>query len=366
VRILLWSDGFWPRIGGVEVIGAHLVRALRDRGHEVTVLTARDHEDVPAEEDMDGIRVLRRRFREPQDAGDVEGILAERRWVTELQRDLRPDVVHVFHVGPNVLFHVQTRSAHPAPAVVTLHLALPPELLEPGTAMGRALREAAWVTTCSAGLRDDLVARLPELAGRSSAVLNRLPPPPVEPAPLPFDPPTLLFLGRLISQKGFDLGLSAFARVADRHPRARIVVAGDGTERAALERQVAELGLAERVEFAGWVAPGATAGLMNRVTAVVMPSRFEPYPLVALEAGQMGRPVLAFDIDGLGEIVIGGVTGTLAPAGDVGALAGAMDALLADPDGARALGRAARAHSLADGSWEAHVDAYEAIYERVT
>jgi glycogen(starch) synthase len=364
MRILLWSDVFWPRIGGVEVIASHLIRALRDRGHELTVLAPLE-EGQAAEEEMDGIPVLRRRLREAQESRDIEWILEERRWVDDLLRELAPDVVHVFHVGANILFHLQTRPLHSIPDVITLHVPLRPELLKAETALAGALRGAAWVTTCSSGMAEDLVREMPELAERSSAVLNRLPPVPIEPSPLPFDPPTLLLLGRLSPQKGFDLGLSAFAQVADRHPSARVVVAGGGTEREPLERQAAELGLADRVEFIGWVVPAATADVINTATAVVMPSRFDPYPLVALEAAQMGRPVLAFDVDGLGEIVLDGATGRLAPAEDVAGLAAAMDAFLADPDGARALGREARERSLADGSWEGHVDAYEAIYERL-
>jgi glycogen(starch) synthase len=366
MRVLLWSDVFWPRIGGVEVISAQLVRSLRDRGHEVTVLTTRERDDMPAEEEMDGIRVLRRPFRAAQESSDIEAILAERGWVTRFLDELRPDVLHLFHIGANILFHVQARPARPAPAVITLHMDFPYHLLGNDTMMGRALRGAAWVTTCSAGLLADARAGLPELAGRSSAILNRLPLPDLEPAPLPFDPPTLLFLGRLLnSHKGFDLGLEAFARVAARRPGIQLVVAGDGDDRGALERQAAELGLAGRVEFTGMVAPADVPELLNSVTAVAMPSRFDPYPLVALETAQMGRPLVAFDVGGLPEIVRDGETGRLAPAGDLDALARAMEEVLSDEGRARALGAGARAHSLGEGSWEGHVDEYEALYERL-
>jgi glycogen synthase len=359
MRILLSSESFWPRIGGVEVLGVHLVKALRDRGHEPVVLTSRDTDAVPEEESLDGVRVVRRRFREAQDAADPAAIAALRRDVVALKRDVGPDVVHVFHIGANVLFHALTLDE---PSVVTLHMRLPPALLEPGTAMGRTLRRAAGIATCGASLRDDLCARAPELAGRTHVIPNRLPRPAAGPEPLPFDPPVVLFLGRLIDQKGFDLGLEAFAAAARRHPRARLIVAGDGPDRPALERRAGELGLAERVELRGWVEPAATAAAINEATVVAMPSRFEPYPLVALEAAHLGRPVVAFGVDGLREIVRDAATGRLVAPGDVPALGEALAAALADPAGTQAQGRAALEWAGEPPVWEDHVAAYEALY----
>jgi glycogen synthase len=364
MRILLWSESFWPRIGGVELLGVHLVKALRERGHEPVVLTSRDTEAVPEEESLDGVRVVRRRFREPQDAADISGIVALRREVVALKRDFRPDVVHVFHVGANVLFHALTIDDPSVPSVVTLHIRLEPALLKPGTAMGLTLRRAAGIATCGASLRDELRARVPELARRTCVIPNRIPRPAAEPAPLAFDPPVVLFLGRLIDQKGFDLGLEAFATAAHRHPEARLIVAGDGPDRSTLERRARELGLAKRVDLRGWVEPAATTAVINEATLVAMPSRFEPYPLVALEAMHLRRPVVAFGVDGLREIVRDGATGRLVAPGDVPAFGEALADLLGDPERTRRLGEAAQEWAIEPPAWDDHVAAYEALYAR--
>ena len=94
-----------------------------------------------------------------------------------------------------------------------------------------------------------------------------------------------------MEDKGFDLALRAFAALASRHPQARIVIAGDGPERAVLATLAHALGIAERVDILGWVHPDGVAALIDAATIVVIPSRREPAGLVPLEAALRGRPV---------------------------------------------------------------------------
>ena len=210
-------------------------------------------------------------------------------------------------------------------------------------------------------MHDDLVRRIPAVAARSRLVRNALPRPPGEAGPVGSGPPTCLFVGRVVPQKGFDLGLEAFAALRRAHPDARLVVAGDGVSRAALARQVGALGLEAAVDLVGWVDRDGVRRLMAAATMVVVPSRFEPFGLVALEAGQARRPVVAFAVDGLVEAVDDGVTGLLVPPADVDALAAAMTRVAAEPGLARRLGDAGdRAASAAD--WDAHVTAHEDLY----
>lgn len=151
--------------------------------------------------------------------------------------------------------------------------------------------------------------------------------------------PLVGFIGRLVMQKGVDILLRAFAIVERRHAKARLVLAGDGPQRVALERLARSLGL-RRVSFLGWRAD--TANILADVDLLAMPSRWEGFGLVALEAMAFGKPVVAARVSALPEIVVPEETGLLVPPGDPEALADAILAILADPSRAAAMGLAGR------------------------
>jgi glycogen(starch) synthase len=175
----------------------------------------------------------------------------------------------------------------------------------------------------------------------------------------------LLCLGRLVEEKGFDLALNAFVLLRDSFPHTRLIIAGDGPARPALEQQAAKLDLAEFVQFVGWVTPDRVPALMNTATVVVMPSRHEGFGLVALEAALMARPIVATRVGGLPEVVAHQQTGLLVEQDDSKALAGAISALLADPNMAAQLGQAGYRRAQQLFRWECHVDAYTALYQKL-
>ncbi len=162
------------------------------------------------------------------------------------------------------------------------------------------------------------------------------------PAELPF----LLYLGRLdLHTKGIDLLITAFARVAGDHPEVSLKIAGRGTPRAAgaIARLASSAGLGDRLQILGPVNEGQKRELLRHCLAVCMPSRYEGWGIVAVEAAAAAKPVLGTCIPGLSDAVRGGETGVLVPPGDVGALAAAMSTLLSDREQRRLLGHAGRA-----------------------
>ena len=365
MRILLWSSTFWPHIGGVETLAVNLVTALVDRGHQVVVLARRDTDDLPATAEIAGVSVVRLRFRQAVELRDADAVLALRREVVRLKRAVAPDVIHFYHLGPDLLFHRLTAAAHQAPTSVTLHQPFSSNLLASDASIGRTLREADAIAACSRSVLDDLRACIPALQARSHLVLNALPPAAVEATPLPDGPPLVLFVGRVVPQKGFDLGLQAFAQVLRARPDARLIIAGDGISRPGLERQARELGVADAVELAGWTDAGRVRELMRAARLVAMPSRFEPFGLVAFEAAQMRRPVVGFAVDGLREAVADGRSGILVEPGNVDALAAALLRLLDDRELAARLGDGGHDQAQSAARWDAHVTAYEQIYQRL-
>ena len=172
--------------------------------------------------------------------------------------------------------------------------------------------------------------------------------------------PVVGFVGRAIRQKGIDVLLDAFTLVLADHPAARLVVVGDGPLRPALERHARRIGLGGTVEFAGWI--DGAAALMPACDLVVIPSRWEGFGMVALEAMAAARPIVASRVDALAEIVLDGSTGILVPPEEPAALAGAISRLLGDPACAAALGAAGLERLRREYSVGRMVDATAAVY----
>jgi glycogen(starch) synthase len=361
-RILFWCSRFWPHIGGIPVLGTRLVAALRARGHELAVITQRDEVDQPEQDLLGDIPVYRLPFWQVIERRDSAQVQELRRQVLELTRAFQPDIVHTYHIGPEAFFAVHTHATIRCPQICSLHSMYPVEFFRRGTVVSHLLRSATWVVAPSEAILGQVRQELPAVVPRSSLIRNAIDLPPVQPQPLPFEPPRLLCVGRLIEEKGFDLALTAFAVIHARHDTTELVIAGDGPARAALERQARALGIAHAVQFTGWVDPSAVPALINTATLVLMPSRTEGLPLVSLQTAQMARPLVATRVGGLPEVVLDGQTGMLVERDNVTDLVQATLLLLDDPRRAVEMGRAAHAHVAHTFIWERFVDAYDHLY----
>jgi GalNAc-alpha-(1->4)-GalNAc-alpha-(1->3)-diNAcBac-PP-undecaprenol alpha-1,4-N-acetyl-D-galactosaminyltransferase len=150
----------------------------------------------------------------------------------------------------------------------------------------------------------------------------------------------VIAVGRLTHQKGFDVLLRAFARIAPTFRDWRLAILGEGEERQNLVRLRSELFLDERVEFVGYTSE--VVGWMARAGLVVQPSRFEGFPNAVLESMGLGAAVISADCpSGPSDIIEEGVNGRLVPVDDVERLAEVMADLISRPDERARLGRAA-------------------------
>jgi glycogen(starch) synthase len=364
MRIMLWSDMIWPHIGGVEVLAHQFTSELSKRGHEVLVITTMDSQNLSEDEILGNVRILRLRFREALQNNDPFLTVRLRQKIAREKEAFRPDIIHDFFQGPCTLFEYMTKDVAPAPRLATAHLFLTVESLPSSSPLRRSFEEADWVTACSASVLEDTVRQLPSIAGRATAILNGLASPYPEPSPLPHDQ-RILCIGRVVGEKGFDTAIEAVALLRDRYPALKLLIAGDGVHRPALEEHARRLALEDTVEFVGWVEPPAVPDLMRRCDIVLMPSIREPFGLVALEAACLERPLVGGKSGGLLEVVIDGETGLLADPLDAEANAAAIARLLDDHALAERLGRQARQHVLKTFEWGAFVDQYEALYERL-
>lgn len=175
--------------------------------------------------------------------------------------------------------------------------------------------------------------------------------------------PTAAFSGRLVPAKGVDVLLRAFADV----PYGRLLIAGDGPERASLEALSERLGLSKRVEFLGWLEQAELDRKLRGAWVQVVPSLWaEPFGLVAPEAMMRGRAVIASNSGGLAEIVQDGEVGYLVPPGDAEAMRDKLSAILGNKQLAVRMGEAGRELALQSFQEAGWVESFIEVYRTVT
>lgn len=267
-----------------------------------------------------------------------------------LARELdRRDVRHVHVHHANVAADVALLACRLDPRLswsLTVHG--PTELHDvTGFRVGEKAADAAWVACISDYARAQVAALVapdhwPALhVVRLGVDTDRLVPP-VRAPRAPDAPFHVLSVGRLAPQKGQGVLLEAVALLRERGVDARLVLVGEGPERAALERQVAALGLHGHVTLTGAVGQDRIADLYAEADAFCLTSFAEGIPVVLMEAMAMELPVVAPRITGIPELVEDGVGGLLVAPGRPDLVADALAGLAADPDRAVRLGRAGR------------------------
>jgi GalNAc-alpha-(1->4)-GalNAc-alpha-(1->3)-diNAcBac-PP-undecaprenol alpha-1,4-N-acetyl-D-galactosaminyltransferase len=315
------------RAGGAERVMSLLAAELLRRGHEVALVTL----SPPAD---DFFRVPQAVARvsiglEGDSKGPLRGVLMNLRRIVALRRSFarhRPEVVLSFLTTMNVLSCVASIGAR--------HRLVVSERVDPSRySVGRAwdaLRVLAYRRAAVLVVQTEAVARWFRSASVSPPVV--VIPNPVQVAPgggAPAGPPYLLGMGRLERQKGFDVLIEAFARVAPRWPALELRIAGSGSQREALAQLAAQRGVAERVRFLGQVTDAAA--LLRGARVFALPSRFEGFPNALLEALACGVPSVAADCPtGPRELLGDNAHGLLVAMEDAEGLASAIARVLDD------------------------------------
>lgn len=170
-------------------------------------------------------------------------------------------------------------------------------------------------------------------------------------------PPRLLFVGRLEYEKGIQDAIAALPRIRRSHPGTTLTIAGEGTQYGWLCEQARTHRVARSVSFVGSLGHAELLGWLHGADAIVLPSRYEPFGIIALEAAAAGTPLVTSTAGGLGEAVVDGVTGVSFLPGDVAGLTSAVREVLDDPAAAQKRAKAARERLTEDFDW--HVVARE-------
>ena len=333
--------------GGAERVLVSLANHWAEAGVQVTVLTlaplASDHYRLRAEVQRVGLD-LQQTSRSPLQA--VGNNLRRIRRLRRAIRESRPELVLSFTDRMNVLTLLASRW-QPWPVMIA-------ERNDPRyQLMGRVwefLRRASYPRCAAAVVQTRPVAAHLRtwIRNRPVFVISNAAFPPQPSRVISGnkraavqgtggEPPSLAAMGRLDHQKGFDLLIQAFARIASRHTAWRLRIAGQGAERAALEALARRFQLDSRVEFCGW--QDDPTPFLKEAQLFVLSSRWEGFPNALLEAMSCGLPAVSFDCpSGPAEIIRHQLDGLLVPPENVEELAAAMDRLMSDPELRRELG----------------------------
>lgn len=182
--------------------------------------------------------------------------------------------------------------------------------------------------------------------------------------------PTILFVGRLVERKGVPVLVDALAELR-RSIQARLVIVGDGPERAAVERRAAERGVRDAIEVRGRVSDDGLRAAYAESDVFVLPAIVdsrgdtEGLGVVLLEAMNFGVPVVGSAVGGILDVVVPEESGLLVPPGDAEALAAALRRLLTDGALAARLGEAGRRRVQTHFSWDTIVARWLSVYRRV-
>jgi glycosyltransferase involved in cell wall biosynthesis len=358
MRVLLCHQ---PTDGGVGRHVADLIDGLTAADHEVVVCSPA----VPAAT-QSAVRHLPLEMRRA--ISPRADLIALARFA-RIVREVRPELIHAHSSKAGAVARL-ARAAHPRiPVLYTPHgyafagyFQRSSERLAYKT-VERALAPATSIVTCVCEAEARL-ARTVAPSRRVRVVRNGIAAPPAGAA----DPrvadlrdrgPVLGALTLLRPGKGLETLLDATPLVRERHPQAQLAIVGEGPDLEQLSEQARTLGIADGVHFLGQSSDPLSS--MRGMDLLVHPSWAEAFPYVILEAMALGLPIVASDVGGIGEALVDGESGLLAPPRDAPALARALSGLLSDPERAARLGRGALARS-ALFTREAMVERLSAVY----
>jgi len=354
---------FRPRTGGTFGHVRVLAAELQERGHEVAVC------GPPGEGPDFAVPLLPASIpRAPTPA-----LVAAIRAVGRAYRSFAPDVIHAHGAQAGVAARLARAARTRTPLVHTPHRYAfddggpPSSTRRAYEGVERALMPFATRVLCVSEAEAAIARRLG--AGDRAVVVHNgivpLEPEPLEPRFVRFagDGPLIVAVSELFRRKGVPELLEAMTVVAASRPDARLIVAGEGPDRAEAEAARDRLGLGDRVLLAGHVP--AVAGLLAAADVFVNPARAESFPYGILEAMSLGCPCVVTDAGGSAEAIVDGDSGLVVAVRDPAALAGATLRLLADHDLASRLGTAAAERVRDRFTRAAMIAGTEAVYRDV-
>jgi len=374
MRILVINSEYPPIGGGAGNASANLARCLSSFGHTVTVVTAHFH-GQPKLEVRNSVTVyripsLRRRQDRSGALEQLAFIVSASFFTLKLVDQLRPDSILAFFGVPSGAVAWMLKKIFKIPYVISLRGGDVPgfrpydfkivhKLLAPFLRV--IWHDASKVIANSGGLRALAIAfdssiEIPIIPngvdGAQHYISNTR----------EWTMPRLFSAGRIVYQKGLDLGMHALSQLKELEWEWSI--AGDGPQMDLLKSLSQELGIADRIKFLGWQSREELTQSYHQANLFLFPSRHEGMPNAVLEAMSSGLPVVATKIAGSEELVVEGQTGLLVSSENVDELRDALRKLLVDSSLRKEMGFASRERMEQNYTWQKVAEQYQAVLEQ--
>ncbi len=374
MRILIINSEYPPIGGGAGNASANIARCLAVLGHHVTVLTAR-FAGLPHMEIQNGVTIFRvPAFRRKQDRStaleQVIFIASASLRTFSLIPQIKPNATLAFFGMPSGAVAWLLKKLYRIPYIVSLRGGdvpgfRPYDFKIFHKLIGPFLRviwhQADAVIANSNGLRDlalafDSSIEIPIIPNGVDGLQYKN-------ESREWSPTQIFSVGRIVHQKGLDLGLRALAQLKDLEWEWRI--AGDGPQLEVLKSLSQELNISDRVKFLGWQNREELTQWYHRSNLFLFPSRHEGMPNAVLEAMSSGLSVVATRIAGSEELVLDGATGLLVNAEDVDSLRDGLRRLIINEKTRMRMGQASRQRVEEEYSWENVARQYSEYLEKI-
>lgn len=340
MKILLWPFIYFPSFGGVEMMTYSLATEFQKMGHEVVIFADDPFGGAFSEKRVDNLLVYYFPF---------SAVLSSRRprlikktidAAFEILDQFKPDLASIHGIYEFFAFF-QLRVLKNIPFFLTVHGPLEERQYCRSASCLELWSKAKGVNTVSYAMFDQLSRENwnhPFFTVISNGVSPSRFPEPISETRAD----RIAMIGRFSPEKCFSVGFHAFKKVKKAFPEATLCLAGKGDEEDLLLKLRKELELENAIEMPGFIAPDKVHTILDEATVVWIPSLYESFGLVSIEAAIRGRPVIASDALGLKEAIEQGKTGLLVEPKNPDALARATISLLKNPELRRKMGRYAK------------------------
>ena len=320
-RVILCPSAYYPSLGGVEELTSKLAQEYKKRGYSVIIMTLRSF-DSKFKEIIDSIAVYRFFFFIPS-----KRVLSLIRFclffpiemlrLYAITKKFNPDVIHVNCNGSNAFYMYILSRLTKKKVIDTLHgetimdehriyqkFPFFPRTLK------KILKQSGYVTACSQAILDD-ANKYFDIKKKSKVVYNAADLDEFKVKTEKICDKYIFATGRFTYNKGFDLLVKAFQKVLKKHKELRLYIGGDGKDKSAVEKYIKKNKLGNNIILLGRLNREDTVKYMKNCLFLVMPSRYEPFGIVALEALAAGKAVLATKYGGPPEFIHDGKVGYL-------------------------------------------------------
>lgn len=337
MKILYITQYFSPTGGGGEVVFTELVKGMARRGHDIHVVC---NQITNLKEDNQN-HVAVHRIKPVLAGGSPPSMRQNMSYIlnaivkgSKIIRKNKIDLIHTNNFSP-VIPGIILAKIHKIPVLTTVHVVLTtssPDYWKKWAEQQNISRISSVIgprfEKLTIRLPNDVIHAVSNATKEELVKFNAKPRVVVIPNGIDLTQhdnlgytrgdyqPFVLFIARLIFYKNLDVVISSFKEVAQKLPDAKLIVVGDGPMRDKWEKMVLDLDLRQNIEFTGFISDEKKVELLSRCSALLVPSPYEGFPMVLLEAFAMSKPVIVADVKPYDEIVSEGVDGFMLPAHD--------------------------------------------------